>query len=121
MLNIEVNNRTVQAGEGEYLLAVLRREGIHVPTLCHIEGLPPSGACRMCLVEVAGAPTLVPSCSYPVAPNMKVKTRSPKVLAARRTIVELLLANHPDDCLYCGRNSKCELQRLANEMGVRQR
>jgi len=121
MFNIEVNSRTVQANEGEYLLAVLRREGIHVPTLCHIEGLPPSGACRMCLVEVEGAPTLVPSCSYPVAANMKIKTRSPKVLAARRTIVELLLANHPDDCLYCGRNNKCELQRLSNEMGVRQR
>lgn len=121
MIKIEVDNKTVEASEGEMLLTVLKREGIHVPTLCHIEGLPPSGACRMCLVEVEGAPTLVPSCSYPVTTSIKVRTQSPKVLAARRTIVELLLANHPDDCLYCDRNGKCDLQTLAHDLGVRQR
>jgi NADH-quinone oxidoreductase subunit G/NADP-reducing hydrogenase subunit HndD len=121
MFTIEVDNRSVETDGNETLLALLRREGVHVPTLCHVEGLPPSGACRLCLVELEGAPTLVPSCSYPVSKGMKVQTRSPKVLAARRTIVELLLANHPDDCLYCPRNGKCELQTLAQELGVRQR
>jgi NADP-reducing hydrogenase subunit HndD len=121
MITFQMDNRTVEANEGETLLTVLRREGVHVPTLCYMEGLPPSGACRMCLVEVEGAPTLVPSCSYPAAQGMKVKTQSPKVLAARRMIVELLLANHPDDCLYCNRNGKCELQTLAQSMGIRQR
>ena len=121
MIKIEVDSQTVEAGEGESVLDVCRREGIHVPTLCHLEGLPPSGACRLCIVEVEGAPNLVPSCSYPVAAGMKVRTRTPKVLGARRTIVELLLSNHPDDCLYCGRSGKCDLQRLAQDMGVRQR
>lgn len=121
MIKIEVDNKTVEANDGETLLTVLKREGIHVPTLCYLEGLPPSGACRMCLVEVEGAPTLAPSCSWPVTAPIKVKTQSRKVLAARRMIIELLLANHPDDCLYCGRNGKCDLQSLAQNMGVRQR
>jgi NADH-quinone oxidoreductase subunit G/NADP-reducing hydrogenase subunit HndD len=121
VMNIEVDGRTVEAGAGETILTVLKRNGIHVPTLCHIEDLPPSGACRMCIVEIEGAPSLVPSCSYPVTAGMKIKTRTPKVLNARRTIVELLLSNHPDDCLYCGRSGKCDLQNLAQDMGVRQR
>jgi NADH-quinone oxidoreductase subunit G/NADP-reducing hydrogenase subunit HndD len=86
-----------------------------------MEGLAPSGACRLCVVEVEGAPTLTPACSFPVANGMKIRTRSPKVLEARRTIVELLLASHPDDCLYCSRSGKCDLQRLSREMGVAQR
>ena len=121
MFKIEVDNRVVEANGGETILAMCKREGINVPTLCYMEGLPPSGACRLCVVEVEGAPSLVPSCSYPVSENMKIKTRSPKVLAARRTIVELLLSNHPDDCLYCARNQRCDLQTLASELGVRQR
>jgi NADH-quinone oxidoreductase subunit G/NADP-reducing hydrogenase subunit HndD len=121
MINIEVDGKPIKANEGETILAALRREGVHVPTLCHIEGLAPSGACRICLVEVEGAPTLTPSCSFPVAAGMKVRTRTPRVLAARRTIVQLLLSNHPDDCLYCGRNRRCDLQRLAEELGVRER
>jgi NADP-reducing hydrogenase subunit HndD len=121
MPEIEVDGRKVQAKDGETILTALRREGVQVPTLCYMEGLPPSGACRMCLVEVEGARTLIPSCSYPVAAGMKIKSRSPKVLAARRTVLELLMASHPDDCLYCSRSGKCDLQKLAQEMGVRQR
>ena len=121
MFTIEVDNKIVETNGGETILAVCKREGINVPTLCHMEGLPPSGACRLCIVEVEGAPSLVPSCSFPVAKDMKIKTRSPKVLAARRTIVELLLSNHPDDCLYCARNQRCDLQTLAAEFGIRQR
>jgi NADH-quinone oxidoreductase subunit G/NADP-reducing hydrogenase subunit HndD len=120
-LTIEVDNKTVEAADGETILTVLRREGIHVPTLCHIEGLTPTGACRMCVVELEGAPTLVPSCSFPVAKGMKVRSNSPKVLAARKTIVELLLSNHPDDCLFCARNNKCQLQSLSKDYGVRER
>ncbi len=121
MINIEVDGRTVEANPGETILTALRRNGIHVPTLCHIDDLPPSGACRMCVVEVEGAPSLVPSCSFPVAAGMKIKSRSTRVLSARRTIVELLLSNHPDDCLYCNRNGKCDLQTLAQDMNIRQR
>ena len=121
MISLEIDGRAIEAKENETILTVLRHNGIRVPTLCHMDELPPSGSCRMCVVEVEGLPNLVSSCSFPVAPKMKIKTRSPKVLSARRTIVELLLSNHPDDCLYCSRSGKCDLQHLAQEMGVRQR
>jgi NADH-quinone oxidoreductase subunit G/NADP-reducing hydrogenase subunit HndD len=121
MATIEVNGHTVAADKGEMLLKALRRAGVKVPTLCHIDGLPASGACRMCVVEIEGQRGLVPSCAFPVADGMKVQTHSPRAVEARRTIIELLLANHPDDCLYCVRNGNCELQRLAEELGVRQR
>ena len=121
MLKFEVDGRFVEAKEGDTLLTALRRGGINVPTLCHMEGLPPSGACRLCVVEVEGAPNLIPSCSYPVTQGLKVKTKTTKVLDARKTIIELLLSNHPDDCLYCARNGKCDLQRFAQDMGVRER
>ncbi|MDX9974260.1 MAG: [Fe-Fe] hydrogenase large subunit C-terminal domain-containing protein, partial [FCB group bacterium] len=121
MMTITVNGRTIEAKRGEMLLATLRRAGIKVPTLCNMENLIPSGACRMCVVEVEGRPTLVPSCSFPVGEGMKIFTHSPRALRARKTIIELLLANHPDDCLYCVRNTDCELKALAEEHGVRQR
>ncbi|MBI3118285.1 MAG: (2Fe-2S)-binding protein, partial [Candidatus Hydrogenedentes bacterium] len=121
MFKIEVNGRQVEAKSGEMLLYTLRRAGIHVPTLCHLENLFPSGACRLCVVEVEGRPNLVPSCACPVAKDMKVRTHSRRVTQARKTIIELLLANHPDDCLYCIRNSNCSLREMSAELGVRER
>jgi iron-only hydrogenase group A len=121
MMTIEANGRPIEARSGEMLLTALRRAGIRVPTLCYLADLFPTGACRMCVVEVDGQRTLVPSCAFPVAEGMKVHTHSPRALRARKTIVELLLANHPDDCLYCIRNGVCQLQVLAEELGVRQR
>lgn len=119
--DIEVNGKKAQAHAGETLLATLRRAGVTIPTLCHLEGLLPTGACRMCVVEVEGAPNLVPSCAYPVQGGMKVKTHTLRAVRARKTIVELLLANHPDDCLYCARNGTCELQALSEQLNVRER
>lgn len=121
MTTIEINGREVKANRNEMLLGVLRREGVRIPTLCHVEGLTPTGACRLCVVEVEGVRGLVPSCAYPVAEGMKVQTHSARAVQARKTIVELLLADHPDDCLYCVRNATCELRKLAEELGVRQR
>ncbi|MDQ1350513.1 MAG: NADP-reducing hydrogenase subunit HndD [Acidobacteriota bacterium] len=121
MINIEVNGKKIDAREGETILSALKRAMIKVPTLCHMEGLKPTGACRMCVVDVEGFNTLTPACSYPVAEGMKIKTHSPRAVRARKTIIELLLANHPDDCLYCERNENCELSRLAAEYGVRER
>ncbi|MEN6451905.1 MAG: 2Fe-2S iron-sulfur cluster-binding protein, partial [Thermoguttaceae bacterium] len=121
MITIEVNGRPIPAEKGEMLLTALRRAGIKVPTLCHIDGLNATGACRMCVGEVEGQRGLTPSCAFPVADGMKVHTHSPRAVTARKTIVELLLANHPDDCLYCNRNGNCRLQYLAEELGVRQR
>jgi len=103
------------------LLSTLRRAGIKVPPLCHIEGLPPTGAIRMCVLEQEGQRGLVHRSEFTVSTGMKVQTHSPRAVQARRTIIELLLANHPDDCLYCARNRNCELQRLADELNVDQR
>ncbi len=118
MISLHINGKHYEAHEEETLLSVIRRAGISVPTLCRMEDMTPSGACRMCVVEVEGNPGLVPSCSYPAADGMKIHTHSPKALEARKTIIELLLANHPDDCLYCDRNGTCELQSLAREYNV---
>lgn len=119
MIKIEVNGKTVQARKGETILAALENCGIRVPTICSMAALSPTGACRMCVVELEGHEKLVPACSYPVSEWMKIKTHSPRVLRARKTNVELLLSNHPDDCLYCERNGNCELQKLAEDLNVR--
>jgi len=121
MATIEVNGKNIEARDGETILSALKRAGITVPTLCHMEDLFPSGACRMCVVEVEGQRSLVPSCAFPVAGGMKIKTHSPRTVRARKTIIELLLSNHPDDCLYCVRSGTCDLQKLSQELGVRQR
>lgn len=121
MINIEVNGRIIEGKEGEMLLYSLRRAGIHVPTLCHLNDLFPSGACRLCVVEIEGEKNLVPSCAFPVRPGLKIWTHSERAVQARTTIVELLLANHPDDCLYCERNGSCQLQSMAEELNIHRR
>jgi iron-only hydrogenase group A len=121
MITLEADGRKIEAQDGDTILTALKRAGIHVPTLCHMEGLPPSGACRLCVVELEGSANLAPACSFPAAAGMKVRTRSTRVLEARKSLVELLLSNHPDDCLYCARNNRCTLQTLAADLGVRQR
>lgn len=120
-IQIEVNGKKIEAFEGETILNALNRNGIKVPTLCHMKNFLPSGACRICVVEVIGIAKPVTSCSYPVQDGMKVLTHSPKVAEARKTIIELLLSNHPDDCLYCLRNGNCELQSLSKEYHVVER
>lgn len=120
-VNIEVNNRKIQARKGETILSALNRNGIRVPTLCNMKDLSPTGACRLCVVEVEGRDNLVTSCSQLVEESMKITTHSPRVVRARKTLIELLLANHPDDCLYCERNENCELQSLAAELHIRER
>jgi iron-only hydrogenase group A len=121
VFNIEVNNRQIQAKKGETILSALQRNGIQLPTLCNMKDYSPTGACRMCVVEIEGRQNLTPSCSFPVEDWMKISTHSPRVLKARKTIVELLLSNHPDDCLYCERNGNCELQVLAEDLNIRER
>jgi len=121
MLTIEINGKKLEAAKGETILTVARRNGIDIPTLCYLEGLLPSGACRMCVVDVEGFPNLLTACSYPVADGMKIRTHSPRALETRKTIVQLLLANHPDDCLYCGRGGNCDLQALARDLGIGRR
>jgi iron-only hydrogenase group A len=118
MTTLTINGRTVQAPAGQSILEAARAAGERVPTLCHIKELFPSGACRICVVEVKGRPALVPSCAYPVEEGMVVSTQSPRVVNARRSIIQLLLASHPFDCLTCVKNGYCELQTLASEYGI---
>jgi iron-only hydrogenase group A len=121
LFTIQVNNKKIKAEKGETILSALNRNGIIIPTLCRMKEFSPTGACRMCVVEVEGRERLVTACSQPVEEWMKIKTHSPRVIQARKTIVELLLSNHPDDCLYCDRNLNCELQRLSEELNIRER
>ncbi|MBI9034098.1 MAG: (2Fe-2S)-binding protein [Bacteroidales bacterium] len=118
---IEVNKKIIRVKKGETILSALKRNGIVVPTLCNLKELNPTGGCRLCVVEVEGEENLVPACSYPINQWLRVKTHSPRVIQARRTLVELLLANHPNDCLYCIRNGSCELQNLAKELNINER
>lgn len=120
-LNISINGMQVEVDKGCYVLDAIKKANIKVPTLCNVEGLSPTGACRMCVVELEGSGKLIPSCSFPAEDGMKILTHSERVRRARKTIVELLLANHPDDCLYCVRSGECELQYLAQDLGVRER
>ena len=119
--DVDINNQLVTAKRGETIKNVLDRIGLRVPTLCYLPGFSPTGGCRMCVVEVDGISALVPSCSHPVSEWMKIKTHSPRVLKARKVLVELLLASHPEDCLYCERSGLCGLQDLAAEMNIRER
>lgn len=120
MVQLTINSIKVNAEEGMTILDAAKSVGIHVPTLCHLKNLTPTGACRMCVVEVEGQRGLIPSCAYPVYEGMVVETNSPRVRRARKTIVELLVENHPQDCLVCVRNKNCELQDLSEQYGVRE-
>lgn len=121
LFTIQVNNKKIKAEKGETILSALNRNGIIIPTLCRMKDFTPTGACRLCVVEVEGRERLVTACSQPVEEWMTIKTHSPRVIKARKTIVELLLSKHPDDCLYCTRNLNCELQSLAEELDIRER
>ncbi len=115
---VTVDNIKVEVPVGTTVLDACRQAGAKVPTLCYLEGVQSIGACRVCLVEVEGARTLVASCSLPVGEGMVVRTNTAKVRKARRTVVELLLSEHDGDCQTCMRSSDCELRLLALEMGI---
>lgn len=120
MAELTINNIKVKAEKGMTILDAAKSVGIHIPTLCHMKDMFPTGACRMCVVEVEGMRGLTPSCAYPVVEGMKVETNSQRVRTARKTIVELLIENHPQDCLICVRNKNCELQDLSERYNVRE-
>ena len=118
-VKLTINNIPVEVPPGVTILQAAQAVGIHIPTLCHVEGLQPVGACRVCVVEVEGARNLAASCSMPVVDGMKVFTNTRRVREARRTVVELLLSEHNGECQTCDRSNDCELQALAAELGIR--
>lgn len=119
-IKMKINNREVEAYEGQTVLEAAKNNGIHIPTLCYLKDVTGTGACRVCQVEIEGVRTLCAACVYPVREGLVVKTNSQRALDARRRVVELIVSNHSKDCLSCIRNTNCELQRLCQELGVRE-
>lgn len=123
-IRLTIDNRQAEVAKGATVVEAAATLGIRIPTLCHmklhdlgVENSP--GACRVCVVEVNGRRNLAPACKTEAVEGMVVKTHSPRVLSARRTVMELILSNHPKDCLVCVKSGDCELQTLANELGIR--
>ena len=118
MVNLTIDGIKTQAPENTTVLEAARSININIPTLCYLKDINEVGACRMCVVEVKGARSLQAACTLPVAEGMEVKTNSKSVREARTTILKLMLARHERECLTCSRNLNCELQKLAEEMGI---
>ena len=117
-INVILNGVPVKGSEGMTILELAQENNVDIPTLCHIPELSPTGACRMCVVEIKGARRLAASCHTPIQQDMEIQTHSPKVLAARRTIIELIFASHSGDCSMCDKANICELRKIAAELGV---
>ena len=118
MINLKINGQAVTVPAGTTVLEAARSAGIEIPTLCYLKDVSQTGSCRMCLVEIKGGRALQAACVYPVSEGLEVFTNTPKVREARKVTLELLLSNHDRKCLTCVRNRNCELQALADELGV---
>lgn len=118
MVNIKINGIAVSAPEGSTVLEAARLANIRIPTLCYLKEINEIGSCRICVVEVKGAKTLVASCVHPVSEGMEVFTSTPDVLQSRKQTLELILSDHDRRCLSCVKSNRCELQALCNELGV---
>lgn len=117
-IKLEINNFGVSGETGETIMQVAKRNGIEIPHFCMNERLGPLGACRLCIVEVAGMQKPVASCTTLIKDGMAVNTHSPKLLEARRFNLELLLANHDLNCVKCRKNLSCTLQKYASELMI---
>ena len=117
-VHIKINGTSYEVAAGSTILEAAHSVGIEIPTLCYLKEINAIGACRICVVEVKGAKSLVTACVYPVREGMEVVTNSEKVMASRKTNLELLLSTHDQNCLSCVRSTDCELQRLCRDYGV---
>ncbi len=117
-VQIKINNVSYEVAAGSTILEAAHSVGVEIPTLCYLKEINEIGACRICVVEVKGARSLVTACVYPVSDGMEIVTNSEKVQAARRTNLELLLSTHDQNCLSCVRSTDCELQKLCRDYGV---
>lgn len=125
MVKLTIDNKPVEVAEGTTILKAARQAGINIPTLCYFEldGMKfenKPGGCRVCVVEVEGRKNLAPACATDVMEGMVVHTHSARVINARKTVVELILSDHPNDCLQCSKSGDCELQTLAQKLGIRE-
>ncbi len=124
MINLTINNKKISVPKGTTVLDAAKEVNIDIPTLCHyefpgMEKINRVASCRVCVVEIEGRRNLAPACATLAAEGMVVKTNTPRAIKARRTNVELLLSNHPNDCLICPKNNDCQLQKIAADLNVR--
>jgi predicted molibdopterin-dependent oxidoreductase YjgC len=117
-VNIRINGKEIVCRKEERILQVAQRVGIRIPTLCNDERLEPYGGCRLCIVEIEGASRPQPACTTPVTDGMEITTQSSALTRIRRSLISLILSNHPDDCMTCEKAGDCELQELVYEYGV---
>ncbi|NCA80151.1 MAG: 2Fe-2S iron-sulfur cluster binding domain-containing protein, partial [Sphingobacteriia bacterium] len=125
MVKLRIDNKEINVPKGTTILDAAVKVGIDIPTLCHmklhdmnIENKP--GGCRICVVEVAGRKNLAPACCTAVDEGMVCNTNSVRVINARRTVMELILSDHPAECLTCAKSGECELQDMAHSLGIRE-
>ncbi len=118
MVKLKIDGMEVTGLEGETILEVAVRNGVHIPTLCHLEGLSNSGGCRLCIVEVKGSSKLFPACTTPIYNGMEIVTDSDKLKKYRKMLIELFLSERTHICAVCIANGNCELQDLAMKLGV---
>jgi len=120
MLNITINGQKLKVANGSTVLEAARANNIHIPTLCYLKGINEIGACRMCLCEIKGGRALVAACVHPCSEGMEVFTNTPIVRETRRAVLDLILSNHNRECTTCERSGVCELQQVAEEMGIKE-
>jgi len=119
MINLTIDGQKVRVEEGTTIIEAAKKANIHIPTLCYLPEVQAIGACRVCLVEIEGNRALQPSCVFPVSEGLVIHTNTERVRKARKFVVEMLISDHNMDCLTCPRNKNCELQDLAEELGIR--
>ena len=117
-ITLSIDGRKVTCPSGASILSAAEQHGIRIPTLCHHPDLKPYGACRMCLVEDEKTGRLMASCVTPALPDLLIRTDTPRILNHRKNIVRLMIAEHPESCLVCGKGNRCELRRIAAQLGV---
>jgi NADP-reducing hydrogenase subunit HndD len=125
MIKLTIDQKPVSVTEGTTVLEAAEKAGIDIPTLCHmklhdmnIENKP--GGCRICVVEISGQRNLAPACCTKVSEGSIIQTHSMRVINARRTVMELILSDHPAECLTCAKSGDCELQHMAHRLGIRE-
>lgn len=120
MITLTINGRKVTVSETSTILEAARANGIFIPTICHHSKLTPFGGCRLCLVDVKGMPKPVASCTTSAAEGMEIVTSTPYIEELRRLVLELILSDHPSDCMVCEKTGACTLQELAYVYGIRE-
>src|SRR5512141_2663456 len=118
MVKVTIDGKTLSVDRNATVLDAAKLAGISIPTLCHHPKLTPFGGCRLCIVEIKGVPRPVTSCTTPVNAGMEVTTSTPQIEDLRKTVLELILSDHPNDCMVCEKTGACTLQELAYVYGI---